>query len=240
MTFLFKNKKYVVDFFTANYSVFDNFKITEGRKFIPTWWKNLDTKQYDGNEKRPAAIVPTVKKCPGMIHTYKESFIMPLWTEIDIVMDENYEWTGATSDRKTHISTHSSRQYDGYLPKNHYTHLKIQSPWYAEEKTGVNFVVSPCSWDNSELLETYFIPVGIRSWKYTCSTNVHGFLQNKAQSINFQSGMPLVHFFPMTDKNVEVRCHYDPDKVERLGQNTTDRLAFSGGYFKKQAIARNR
>jgi len=240
MLFFTKSKKITVDFFTNNFSVYENFPIKHGRNFIPEWWKNIETKKYDNNEIRPAAILPTLKRCPGMINTYKESLIMPLWTEIDIVMHNNSTWTGACSDRKTEISTHPSYQYGDYLPHDRYTHLKITSPWYACEKKGINFVVAPCSWDNQLLLSTYFIPTGIRSWKHTCSTNIHGFIRNHEHSLNLHAGMPIVHFYPMSEKKIDIKCHYDPDKFKQLGENTPDRISFSSSYYKKMRLDKRR
>jgi len=230
-------KPYIVDFFTDNYGVYEYFRIMKGSEAIPDWWKSIDHNLKLG--ERPSEKSNTVKRCPGIINTFGQSFVMPLWTEIDFAMDENYNWNAKVSDQITSIKSHDiEAQAKGYLDRNKYTHLKIETPWVAREKTGLKFVISPCSWSSELLLSEYFIPTAIRSFNISHGNNIHGFIKNKKQSIILSAGTPLIHIFPLTDKKVQINCHYDPEEVNKIKECQPVKLSFSSSYYKKYKLMR--
>ena len=88
MFFFFKRKKIVVDCFTDNYSINELFPIQTANNFYPDWWKNLP-KTYDAMNKWGLRVSQsTMKKCPAIIDLYKTGFIMPLWSDLQILSDD--------------------------------------------------------------------------------------------------------------------------------------------------------
>lgn len=229
-------KPIYVDFFTFDPMVYEFFKISEGRNFLPDWWKKIPNKMYCGDNHTPSFQIPTMKKCPGLIELYKQSFILPLWTDIDIVV-KRHQCTASVSDRMTKIDSHDKIQRGSYLDDNRYHHLKIISPWVASTKSNINFLVSSCSFSNEVFIDSFFIPNGIRSFEVSSSTNIHGFTRiDHDHNFCIESGTPLIHLFPLTDKKVKVHCHLDKNRFEKINMTQPDRFSFNSGYYKKKRL----
>lgn len=223
-----KSKK-VVDFVTNDYMVYNYFKIEEGRSFIPSWWKDIDLKDTQ-----------TLKRCPGFINSFKYSYVMPLWTSIEIDIDKEGQIAIRTSDGTTKITSHDPIQRGAYLSEKEYVHIKLESPWLAYSKNHTQWNISPCSWNSEILIDKYVIPTSIRSFDVSYSTNIHGFIRRQYQNIKLKAGTPIVHMFPMTDRKPKVNCIYDPDAFDRLLQSLPSRFGFVSSYYEKRRIMKNK
>jgi hypothetical protein len=67
MIFIFKKPKLVIDCFTDRPGVFNFSKIDYAHKFYPEWWKQTP-KSFIENIYE----MSTIKKCRGIIDTYKQ------------------------------------------------------------------------------------------------------------------------------------------------------------------------
>jgi hypothetical protein len=70
--------------------------------------------------------------------------------------------------------------------------------------------------------EQVIIPPGVINFKYQNTVNINMFIRmNGVQKTKLNAGLPLVHLFPMTEREVEIKNHCVDEqeyiKIERLG-----------------------
>jgi len=219
-------------FYTNDPLVYEYFQIDRGVKWFPDWIKNIDPAL---NEPNFSQYKKTIKKCPGVLELYKNSFILPLWTELGINI-KNKSVHISVSDNSTRIDSHADFQRGTFLPQAENIHLKIVSPWRTETKSSVQFLISACSFSSETLISQFHIPNAIRSYNISAGNNIHAFISNHDQDISIEAGTPLVHIFPLTDKKVNLQCHFDPEKFHYLEALQPNRFSFSGSYFAKKKL----
>lgn len=235
--FLFKKKKVILDCFTYRPDVFSYFPIEKASASMPEWWK-----------KMPATFLPdpiglaefsTMRSCAGFLGYYNNAISLPLWTDTRIRTDEKEDtlhWH--FSDLITEAFPHDFRQKGDYLsnPMSRYAHLKIVSPWILNCKEDINFVFSGNTWalDNPEQI---IIPPGVVSYRYQSVTNINMFIRmDNTQIASLSAGSSLVHIFPMTEREVEIKTHFVDEKDYKNMQNLGANNFTTKSYFKHRQI----
>jgi hypothetical protein len=201
--FFFKRSKVVVDCFTLNYGIEKLFPIQETNNFYPEWWKSLPKSYEKPNQWGLGIPQPTMKGCIGFINLYTHGFVLPLWTDLLMQTTKDswlYEFA-APND----IVSHDEQQFGE--PINNYHHIKITSPWFLVEKSGINFMWTVPTFNNIENLGSYHILPGIMDYKYNIGTNINMLLPKTDNKILLKAGHPMAHIVPITDKAVELRTH---------------------------------
>lgn len=219
MIFFFKRKKIIVDAFTYDPGIYEYAPIKKSAHFVPEWWKNLAT----SNDSYVGSIpvkVPTMKKCVGVSNLFNTGFIIPSYCETSIVVTKQGYWEySGTHTTKTNNSSHNPEQYGNNF--SNYINFKFEMPWIVKEKTGVNFVASPCVWSNSEYWDSMVILNGIVNFKYQNWCNVNTFLRKDDYMLTIPANQPLLQMIPMTEDKVEVKTHLisdnEYDKMFQLG-----------------------
>jgi len=105
---------------------------------------------------------------------------------------------------------HHTDQYQGAFLD--WFHVKMHSPWYFREKTGVQFLFMGAEW----LLDKYDFKVlpGVVEFQVNAATNVNIMVQARRDpyDIFLPAGQPLVQLIPLTEnKTIEVKCHVVTD-----------------------------
>lgn len=232
-------------FVTHDEMIYEYFKVSEGHKYYPEWWKELDTNLYADdlyNNSLPRSSsnkVLTTKSCPGITDLYKNSFVMPLWCEIDLNVTENYV-NAKVSDQMTKIESHGSEQRGSFLDSSKYQHIKINTPWLVETKSNIKFLICACMFSNENLINGLYIPNGIRSFDISASTNIHGFVKKEDRNINLKAGSAMLHLFALTDKKIQIKCEFDPEKYRFLNNTQPGRFSFTNSYYTKKKIMQKR
>jgi len=241
MFYLFK-KKPKFSFVTHDEMVYNYFQVSEGKNFFPQWWRDIKHDLYATDiwpagptEKSVSTKLLTMKTCPGITDLYKNSYVMPLWSEVDILTTKT-SVRAIASDKITKTDSHGSHQRGNFLDEKDYSHLKIQSPWMVETTSNIKFLVSSCMFSDKNLLDNYFIPNGVRSFNISSSTNIHGFVRKEENNFTLKAGVPLVHLFPLTDQEISIQCEFDPEKFNYLNKTQPDRFGFSNAYYIKKRL----
>jgi hypothetical protein len=210
--FFFKKSEIIVDCFTSNEIVYNNFKIDKAREFIPNWWKQLPVNQKIRVNNDPNSKLTinqrNLKQCNGFIDLFTEGFIFPFWLDIQIEM---------LDDGKFYISGHSvptvnidvathGRDQTGTSIYKECGQIKLTSPWFLEEKTGVKFSWNQCMWNNTSYLGDMHILPGVMDFKTQKTTNVNAFIK-KGSIVRLDAGDPLVHLIPLSDKKITIQHH---------------------------------
>jgi hypothetical protein len=203
-TFFHRRKKTVVDCFTADSFAYEYAPIIRGSKAFPSWWTKLPMGDPENNidynlEQK------NMRRCYGFLELYKRSIIIPSWTDIrfKVTPDKGYTWLKSTGPAP---EEHAQSQYEGGFTG--YYHTKLSSPWVFKEKSGVQFLFTPTTWN----LENYdfLMPPGVLEFTTNHGTNVNLFLPKKKTDYSFfiPVGKPLVHIIPLqSDAKIEIRNH---------------------------------
>jgi hypothetical protein len=199
--FFFKRNKIIVDAFVTDKKYIELSPISQASKHWPDWFKNTPNNYGNGKVKRT-----TIKQCNGILDLYKNSFIMPLWTDFNITA-QNGQLTYLAADGTTTVTPHPEEQWKTYADPQQYKQIKIDSPWALKTKESINWVLQKPFW-NFKLQEPFFIVEAIVNYKYQSGTNVNIFVNMEK---NFETllkfNTPILQFIPLTEKEIEFKYH---------------------------------
>jgi len=219
MLFKFLKNKITLDVFTHRKEVLEFFTLDRTNKFIPDWFKKTPI-----NNDSESAYYPlgTLKGCYGIKELFKKGFTIPLWSDLAIRIN-NKEGTlqYQFADFESSIDFHVAGQWKYYASPEKNIHFKIISPWKIKEKTGVQFLCIDFSWDS--LFYDYKIMQGIINFKENNSTHINGFFSLKEDiDLLLPAHKPLVHFIPLSDKNISLKHHLISSKeFDELGKQNS-------------------
>ena len=238
--FLFKKKKLVLDCFTYRPDVYAYFPIERASKNMPEWWKN--TPPTAAMDNINLVEIPTIKSCVGLINYYSNAISIPMWSDCKIVTSiERNEINWFFSDLKTNCVSHHHSQNGNYFHNSTsvYAHMKINSPWAFKCNEDIKFVFTGNTWaiDNPERI---VIPPGVIDFKYQNSTNINMFVKIDDNSAIFNANTSLVHVFPMTEREIDIRNHHVSEKEfdDILDMSRTN--YFSKSYLKHRTHLKNK
>jgi hypothetical protein len=208
MLFKFKQKPIVIDCFTHRPEVYTHSKINFAYKFYPYWWKELP-QTYKAELRGFEVNLSTMKNCSGIVEYYKKGIILPLWTDLKIVVSDNEQKqiNCFFYDLISEMKEHDHRERGSMLSEDHF-HLKIMSPWRLKCKEEIPFMFIQPVWNFSDIFNM-IAPPAIVDFKYQHSTNVNVFFkfENQQKEIFFKHGQPLIHMVPLSERKVELKHH---------------------------------
>jgi len=213
MLFFTKKTKIVVDCFTYVDVAYEFFKIRKAIRYYPEIIKKMDpwvTKDVPRDPKTNIEInTPTIKQCTGINELYKHGAIIPMWTDIKFSPKTHLEGKSALAMTEPwyadKLHEHPRQQFVGIL--NDYTHIKFIGIWNLQEKRGVKFLWNSAFWNLNNLNRDIIIPPGVSFYDWQCQTNVNAMVRNDADPFTLSAGTPLIHITPLTENEVEYKCH---------------------------------
>jgi hypothetical protein len=230
--FFFKKKPLI---FTSYISEADNgiFKfapVIPSQKLIPEWWKQVSPGAFDWDTMIAEV---NVKSCVGIINSFREGLILPLWCDLAIKTDES-GWKYKYSDNKSEATVHKSRQAPGFY-SNYYA-FKLHSPWVMKcSEDGIKLSYSHPFYHFTEPVP-YYTPPGIVSpVKRTYNTNVFLYIKKSDNEVILEHNTPLLQIIPLTDRNVQFKTEVvSPSEYHKLNTITGYRnVFFSKGVKRK-------
>lgn len=236
--FFLKRKKIVVDAFTYNSAVHQFSPIVKSTHLLPEWWKQLPSTYNPVSNNGIMSSQGTMKRCDGFTELYRNTFTVPLWSDliIETFDNANFTWLFSAS-AGTEIVSHSREQYGSAFDK--FIHLKLGVPWALKEKTGVNFYYTQPTWNHIPTLTDVIIPPGIINFKDQCTLNVNMFVPLKNNRLELDCHTPLATLVPMSENTVEIKCHLiDYAEFQKIDNISAFNLKFKGGYKFKKALSK--
>lgn len=175
----------------------------------------------------------TMKRCPGIVDLYRKGFIMPLWSDLALKTQSNptdlkYQF----ADQESKIEFHDPRQRGNYMPSDQYVNFKIVSPWLAETKEDISWLLSPCIWNYNPF--DLHIVKGIINFKYVQFTQIQCFLPFIDRSFIIEQGTPMLQILPLSEKNVEIKTHLLSES-ELKKRKKSNLISFTNSYNKAKA-----
>lgn len=234
-------RKYIDVFcYTDNVNAYEYFPVSQAREFIPQWWKDIPNTVYDEDNSyhTKGFIRHTMKRCPGIIEYYKKGLMIPLWSDIEIIIDRHINDTGlsiAVADESTEVESHPDYQKGHFLSSGDWYHTKLVSPWLIETREPLDFLCLQPHWNFNDLNKDILIPNGyINFYKGNCASNIQMFInQSTDRVINIDAGTPILHLVPLTEKKIKVHAIYDEKRVRLLDRKIA-RYSFDAKYYTKQ------
>ena len=202
--FWFKKKELHIDCFTAHSAAYNLFKIEKANKFIPEWWKKIETTAVI-NPKHPFPGA-TIKRCRGFIDLYRHGLVLPAWSDFLLnVGREDFVWQWA--DQSTELVIHSEASRGEYLNWP-WVNCKIVVPWAFACKEDIPWMFSPILWNTNKPIDIV-MPTGIVDYKYQHAVNINFFFEHRKNpyTLGFDAGQPLVHMVPLTDRKLVIHNH---------------------------------
>lgn len=192
---------HITAFCNEEYTFANNYApIQRASKFVPSWWKNLPKSKWDFDKFER---VNTAKSCIGMIETFKNGYVMPMWCDLalKILPDDYIRYQ--FSDKISQLQFHPKEQAQDFLP-NHYF-IKLKSPWTLKSSENLKYMFSPPTFFNS-VNPPYLIPSSVNATTDKIMAT-HVFLliekQDTPIEIFLKFNTPLVHYVPITEKPIK-------------------------------------
>jgi len=234
-------KRNYIDVFcyTNNTNAYEFFPIRRAREFIPQWWKDIPNNMYDetSNYHTRGFLKTTMKRCPGIIEYYKKGIMIPLWSDIETIVDDKINeqgWSTVTADGSS-VEPHQDFQRGNFLSSGNWFLNKLCSPWLIETKEPLDFLYLQPHWNLDELNIDIMIPNGyISFYKNSHATNIQMFINKSLNRvINIDAGTPILHLVPLTDKKIKVHTLYDEERMKLLYKKYSS-YSFGSMYYRKK------
>jgi hypothetical protein len=225
-----KKKKIKIDIFTYDEEALQHAPILKAQHYIPEWWKKLPvtSKKYNNIKEAEEVMIfdkiknANMKRCFGFVELYKRGFILPSWS--DFTFDVNKEKIAYTYMRGREPSFHSKDQFEGAFTD--FSHIKLVTPWFIREKSGINFIFKGDVWNNHN--QKFHIVDGIVRYDVLSSTNINMMFPKLDYPyktvINF--GDPLIHIIPLVPDDVEIEFDMHLRTIEEC-RNSIDAIALT-------------
>ena len=202
-----------VDCFTHNDMVYEHFRIDRASKFFPEEIKLLPNHVELKANHHPNSFlmekIGTLRKCNGIVDLFSVGMILPLWSNIHIEVTKEGQIFHvdriARADDFNTFDVHDRIQYGSAIYGNQ-VNVKLLTPWYLEEKSGVKFTWNMCDWHRTDIAHKVRVVSGVLDFKYQHQLNTNLFIEKNC-IIKYNAGDPLVHMIPLSEKRLKLHHH---------------------------------
>jgi hypothetical protein len=239
MMFWFKRKKLVLDAFTVDAAIHNLYPITAMKENYPDWWKKIPASISRTNQHGLTWPMSTIRQCDGILSLYSGGFSLPLWT--DLVVETHLDGSFAYQLAKNMDNAITEHARDQMGPEfDNLIHFTLLSPWVFSEKTGVEFYFAPAWWNQIKLVPDMYVPPGILNFKYQVTSNINLFFPRIENKLKISAGQPMVQLIPLTEKNMEIKCHVISNEEwrRRVGIHAT--TTFQNAYKLKKKVLQDK
>jgi hypothetical protein len=199
------------------------------QKFFPDWWKKTN-QYYTVKDEFVEVERSTIKKCNGIIDLYKTGFALPLWSDLKIETKSCGIYTYRFASGEQEIASHPSSQFPVIYDR--YIHMKIMSPWYFKEKSGIKFLFTSPKWNhlNNDMNFIDILP-GCMEFKYQISSNINIFLPKADNNFLLPHNTPMFHIIPLSENDVEIKNHLiSKTEWNDMIITSSPRISFNNNY----------
>ena len=126
--------------------------VLPAKEFIPDWWKRVQRKINSLDDKG------TVRNCPSFPEYINQGFVVPLWCDLYLEIEQEGTWKWRTPDKNFSFSTHSNSQFRDWLPQHMQDNtsmvVKPSCPWRVKTPPGWSVWQLPMYYHYNPMFET--------------------------------------------------------------------------------------
>lgn len=153
-------------------------------QLMPDWWKN------------PVEQNRTIKECPAVVHMLRDSYVIPMWCDVEIVVEENQiGWNLSHPDFQ--FQAHSNDQFLDFAPdnikKNTVRVLKALCPWQIKTPKGYSVYQSSNFYGFND---NFSIFPGVINTDYHHEINQQILVHGKNKRFMIKRGEPFAVYTP--------------------------------------------
>ncbi len=234
MLFLFRKKTIVLDLFTNDAAAFEYAKPAVASRFHPEWWKRLPK-----SIPTDLAPSPTMKTCAGFIDLYRHGFMFPMWSDLFLRVENNFEFTWKYSDSYSYALYHKPEEAGNLFFESKVRNIKLHNPWLASSKEDVYWMLHQPVW-SQDLQRDLIIPPAVVNFKHQNTTAINILIadMDRPRELIIPFGLPMVHYIPIDDRPIDLKLHLvTQEEFNRIGQKNNPR-SFLNAYRKKIAATK--
>ena len=235
MSFFNRKKEIVLHCYTNRSDVYNYFPIVNAVKSMPEWYQKLPRPVFESLSKQERNL----KECVAFSNYFSKGFILPLWSDLCLEIGKRGtdSYVYQFSDEKSSIAVHTAENTGNHFSDFEYQQIKLISPWQFRCEENIDFLATGPEW-HFDRLQSLNILGGVLDFKTNSSTNVNTYIKRteEDQSILLESGCPIYHFIPLTERKVRLETHLVSDEIyHRLGDINTP-ISFKRHFQKKKKI----
>ena len=126
--------------------------VLPARDFIPDWWKRVQRKIDTIDDKG------TVRNCPSFPEYINQGFVVPLWCDLYLEIEQEGTWKWRTPDKNFSFATHNNTQFRDWLPRHMQDNtslvVKPNCPWRVKTPPGWSVWQLPMYYHYNTMFET--------------------------------------------------------------------------------------
>lgn len=227
--FFFKRQNIILEAFTTNEHLTKTFPIQKSTNFYPEFWKTIPKTFRDENDFFDR---PTIKLCNGLLDFYKDSFTIPLWSDLAI-KTEQYKYIWQFSQSSAEAIHHNENQRTGFLENYH--HLKLLSPWMLRCNKDIKFSFTEDTWNLQSNSSNIRVLNGVVDFKYQHGTNVNIMFPKTEKNYLLKCGSSIANLRPNTENKVILKVHCVTDFEYNKLLDVTKNYYFVNKYAKNKS-----
>jgi len=230
----------------------EHFGVKEMITHRPQWYKKLPNKTQKKTTLGNKWNLPTtsIKNCYGLINLFKQSFYLPLWTDLTLVNTIEDITAFVRNKSDTIVAGKHLKNNDSKAPtlSPHHRHIQVQSPWIFKCDKDINFYITGASWDyiNNNLYD-FHLPPAIIDFKYQHYLHLQFLFpvptgnQREAQ-IDLKAGDPILYITPLTERKVKFIIHsVTRNEFLQIGDDLDSFSQFwNNSYFRSKTLIKGK
>ena len=205
--------------------------VLPAKEFIPDWWKRVQRKIDTIDDKG------TVRNCPSFPEYINQGFVVPLWCDLYLEIEQEGTWKWRTPDKNFSFATHNNTQFRDWLPRHMQDNtslvVKPNCPWRVKTPPGWSVWQLPMYYHYNTMFET--LPGII--WSDIHHEVNQQMLMKRYGEFFIPRGTPLAMYVPY-ERNKYTYEVSGPNAENAAWSNTAFlhvRSKFKGGYKLHQA-----
>lgn len=199
---------------------------------IPDWFKQMPLDCVPGMNEHPG----TAKRCPGLIDYFKQGYVVRLWCDLHLKINEDKSWEVKSPEQIFVFDNHLDNQFLDHIPnRNSFSMvLKAHCPWR---------MLTPPGWAVMQLPLFYNFNSDFTVLPGVVWTDIHHELNQQIAfhrygEFHLKRGTPLAVYIPF--KRTKLKHQISPittDLVEKdISAYYWFASKFKGGYKEHQKI----
>lgn len=222
--------------YTGSYEMTVNNPPIVGRQKTPKFFSTVSREpvlQPNVLIKRPAT---TIISCPGIRDYLNTGFHITMWSDLIVKIwpEGKFTYLFPETAKYNSVGHHGKNQFGELYPDGRVS-IKLLNPWMISSDRSAKFLMADSHYSTSFFRDNdLWVPPGIVDFTKQMSTNIHVVCPIKSEpyELFFKMGMPLVTFFPLTEKKIKLTTKVMSDEdIENL---STLPPSFSMRYFKRK------